>query len=122
MIFHNCNNKDTFSINNDNNHKQWERKKYLGLILDHKLKFVEYIDYIIKKNITKPIGAMYKSNSLSLKYGKMFVNYLMLPHFDYLDIMWCKALKSKLHELDILYKKTAKIVLNYLNTWESSMT
>ena len=57
---------------------------------------------------------MYKSKSLLLlKYCKMFVNSLMLPLFDYLDITWCRATKTKLKELDILYEKTAKIALNY---------
>ena len=56
---------------------------------------------------------MYKSkNLLPLKYRKMFANSLMLPLFDYLDIIWCRATKTKLKELDILYKKTAKIALN----------
>ena len=69
---------------------------------------------ILKKNVGKRIGAMYKSkNSLPLKYRKMFANSLMLPLFDYLDIIWCRATKTKLKELDILYKKTAKIALNY---------
>ena len=36
-------------------------KKYLGLVLDHKLKFDEHIAYI-KKKVAKRIGAMYKSN------------------------------------------------------------
>ena len=66
-------------------------KKHLGLILDHKLQFHEHIEYI-KKNIAKRIGAKYKSNNLvPLKYRKMFANSLMLPQFDYLDIIWCQA-------------------------------
>ena len=57
---------------------------------------------------------MYKSKSLlPLKNRKMFANSLMLAIFDYLDIIWCKAGKTKLNELDILYKKAAKIALNY---------
>ena len=88
-------------------------KKYLGLILDHKLTFLSHIDHI-KKKIAKRIGAMYKSkNLLPLKYRKMFANALMLPHFDYLDIIWNKTTKTKLNELDILYKKVAKIALDY---------
>ena len=52
---------------------------------------------------------MYKSKSLlPLKNRKMFANSLMLPLFDYLDIIWCKANKTKLNELDILYKKSCK--------------
>ena len=79
-------------------------KKYLGLVLDHKLNFQAHIEYI-KKKIAKRIGAMYKSkNLLPLKYRKMFANSLMLPYFDYLDIIWNKTYKTNLNELDILYK------------------
>ena len=57
---------------------------------------------------------MYKSkNVLPLKYRRMFANSLLLPLFDNLNIIWCRATKTKLKELDILYKKTAKIALNY---------
>ena len=88
-------------------------KKYLGLVLDHKLKFTEHVNYI-KKKIAKRIGAMYKSkNLLPLKYRKMFANSLMLPYFDYLDIIWNKTTKTNLNELDILYKRIAKIALDY---------
>ena len=51
----------------------------------------------------------------------MFANGLMLPHFDYLDTIYCKANKTKLNDLDILYKKVAKIALGVKRT-ESSMT
>ena len=37
--------------------------KYLGLMLDNKLKFGEHIDYI-KKKVLKRIGAMYRASSL----------------------------------------------------------
>ena len=50
----------------------------------------------------------------------MFANGLILPHFDYLDTIYSKANKTKLHELDILYKKVAKIALGVERT-ESSM-
>ena len=52
-------------------------KKYLGLILDHKLQSHEHIEYIKKK----------LQNELVLCINsKMFANSLMLPQFDYLDI------------------------------------
>ena len=41
----------------------------------------------------------------------MFVNALMLPQFDYLDIIYGRAGKTKLFELDLLYRKVAKIAL-----------
>ena len=42
----------------------------------------------------------------------MFANALILPQLDYLDTIYGRASRSKLHELDILYKKVAKIALS----------
>ena len=119
MIFDNETFIDKFYITTSNSDKQMIKeekvrtKKYLGLILDHQLKFYHHIDYV-KNKIAKRIGAMYKSkNLLPFKYRKMFANSLMLPYFDYLDIIWNKTAKRKLNELDILYKKVAKIALDY---------
>ena len=87
----------------------------------HKLTFTDHIYYILKK-VAKRIGAMYRSkNLMPIKYRKMFANALMLPLFDYLDIIYNRAGKSKLKELDILYKKVAKIALG-VSTRESSIT
>ena len=64
---------------------------------------------------------MYRGGSLlPIRFRKMFANGLILPHFDYLDTVYNKATKTKLHELDILYKKVAKIALGVEKT-ESSM-
>ena len=87
-------------------------QKYLGLVIDSQLSFQDHIDYV-KSKVAKRIGALYKSKSLlPLKYRKMFVNALMLPQFDYLDIIWCRAGKTKLNAIDVLYKKVAKIALD----------
>ena len=119
MIFDNSENLDTIDIILIDNtiftikEEKVRYKKYLGLIVDHKLNFLDHIEYI-KVKIVKRISAMYKSkNLLPLKNRKMFANSLMLALFDYLDVIWCKAGKTKLNELDILYKKAAKIALNY---------
>ena len=50
----------------------------------------------------------------------MFANALMLPQFDYLDTIYCRASKTKLAELDIIYKKIAKVALDVPQT-ESSL-
>ena len=89
-------------------------------MVDNKLSFTEHIE-LVRKKVAKRIGAMYRSkNLLPLKFRKMFANALMLPQFDYLDIIWSKAGKTKLHGLDILYKKVAKIALD-VNVQESSI-
>ena len=100
--------------------KECKSYKYLGLIVDNNLKFDLHVDYI-KRKIQKRIGAMYRGSSLlPIKYRKMFANALILPNFDYLDTIYGRASKSKLHELDILYKKVAKIALGVEKT-ESSI-
>ena len=94
--------------------------KYLGLMLDNKLSFSDHID-MIKKKVSKRIGAMYRCKSLlPIKYRKMFANALMLPIFDYLDIIYSKTGRSVLNDLDVLYKKVGKIALD-VPTRESSM-
>ena len=92
--------------------KECKETKYLGLILDSKLNFKSHVDHVIKK-VMKRLGAMYRSKSLlPIKFRKMFANALMLPQFDYLDTIYCRAGKTKLAELDTLYKKVAKIALD----------
>lgn len=123
MVFDNQQRLDEIVINvNDMNItiKECKTVKYLGLMVDHKLTFSDHIEYI-KKKVSKRIGAMYRSkNLLPLKYRKMFANALMLPQFDYLDIIYSKTGKSRLNELDILYKKVAKIALD-VPQYESSI-
>ena len=89
--------------------EEFKSIKYLGLIIDSQLKFDLHIDHI-KNKTQKRIGAMYRGSSLlPIKYSKMFANGLMLPHFDYLDTIYCKANKTKLNYLDMLYKKLPKL-------------
>ena len=65
--------------------------KYLGLILDHRLRFDLHVDHV-KKKVLKRIGARYRaSNLLAPKYKKMFANSLMLPQFDYLDTIYSRV-------------------------------
>ena len=122
LIFDNSNFSVKINIGLGNKYyiKECKSYKYLGLIVDCNLRFDLHVDYI-KKKIQKRIGAMYRGSSLlPIKYRKMFANALMLPHFDYLDTIYGRASRSKLHELDILYKKVAKIALGVEKT-ESSI-
>ena len=112
IVFDNVENCDEIEINVNKNEcisiSECKSTKYLGLIVDHMLKFNEHIEHI-KKKVAKRIGAMYRTkNVLPIKYKKMFANALMLPQFDYLDTIYSKASKSNLKELDILYKKNRK--------------
>ena len=121
VVFDNSAELSSIDIGHNEIIREVKSTKYLGLILDNRLKFDLHIDYI-KKKVLKRIGAMYKaSNLLPPKYKKMFANSLMLPQFDYLDTIYNRASKTKLAELDILYKKVAKIALGVSKN-ESSIT
>ena len=123
MIFDTLDQADQLVINfNDSSItiKECKANKYLGLMIDSKLNFKLHIDYI-KKKVLKRLGAMYRSKTLlPVKYRKMFANALMLPQFDYLDTIYYRAGVTKLAELDLLYKKVAKIALDAPQT-ESSI-
>ena len=116
LIFDRLTELDSISLTLENGSvctvNETKSQKYLGLMIDNLLNFQDHIEYV-KSKVAKRIGALYRSkNLLPLKYRKMFVNALMLPQFDYLDIIWCRAAKTRLNSPDILYKKVAKIALD----------
>ena len=68
MVFDNLDECDEIFLSENVSIKECKSTKYLGLIIDHKLKFGDHIDYV-KNKISKRIGAMYRSkNLLPLKY------------------------------------------------------
>ena len=106
LIFDNIQFLAKINLGNDYVIEEIKSVKYLGLIVDNLLKFDLHIDHIISK-VQKRIGAMYRSSSLlPIKYRKMFANALTLPHFHYLDTIYGRASKTKLHGLDVLYKNS----------------
>ncbi|MCP4437680.1 MAG: reverse transcriptase family protein, partial [Aureispira sp.] len=119
LVFDNEEYIDCIDLGNGIKISECKSVKYLGLIVDNLLKFDLHIEHI-KKKVQKRIGAMYRGSSLlPIKYRKMFANALMLPQFDYLDTIYGRASKSKLRELDIMYKKVAKIALGVDKTENS---
>ena len=100
LIFDNVKFCVKIDLGNGHSIKECISNKYLGLIVDSLLKFDLHIDHITTK-IQKRIGAMYRGSSLlPIKCRKMFADGLILPPFDYLDTVYSKANKTKLHELE----------------------
>ena len=89
--------------------------KFLGVIIDDKLNFRNYID-TVSLRISKSLGILskvkYKLNKkclLSLYYT------LIYPHFNYCIIVWGNAGKTELNRLSILQKSIKCLTVNKNN-------
>ena len=86
------------------------RPLYLGVIVDHKLNWIDHITYV-KNKISKGIGIMYKArrylNKVSLK--NLYYAYIY-PYFTYCIEVWGPAAKCHLNSLSLLQKKIFRIM------------
>ena len=93
MIFNNLDQLDIINITIDEDYtftikeQKVRIKKYLGLVLYHRLKFYEHIDLFKLVNVLVLPYVQIKK-ILPLKYCKIFANSLKLPLFGYLDFIW----------------------------------
>ena len=73
------------------------------------------IDLIQNEHLSVLIGPVPRApieELIDIKFRKMFANALMLPQFDYLDVIWSKPFQYRLKILDTFYKKVAKMALD----------
>ena len=84
--------------------------KYLGVIVDHKLNWIDHITYV-KSKISNGIGIMYKArrylNKISLK--NLYHAYIY-PYLTYCIEVWGSGSKSHLNSLFLLQKKIIGIM------------
>ena len=83
--------------------------KYLGLILDSTLNFTQHIASVIK-NIAFKMSLLakikrYLNDNVALQIYKS----MLLPYFDYGDVIFCKANERDLGKLQTLQNKCLKI-------------
>lgn len=85
--------------------------KYLGVIIDSKLKFEEHADYICRK-VAMKIGFLRRiRKKLSLKNAIMIYNTLILPHFNYCSSILLSTTSEVMDRLQILQNKAMRIIL-----------
>ena len=115
MIFHRARLKNTDHRNMDviMDHSTLTKVvslKYLGVIVDHKLNWIDHITYV-KNKISKGIGIMYKArrylNKVSLK--NLYYAYIY-PYFTYCIEVWGSAAKCHVNSLSLLQKKIIRIM------------
>ena len=84
--------------------------KYLGVIVDHKLNWIDHIIYV-KNKLSKGMGIVYKArrylNKGSLK--NLYYTYVY-PYFIYCIEVWESAANCHLNSLFLLQKKIIRIM------------
>ena len=89
---------------------QVKSAKYLGVIIDHKLNWIEHISYV-KSKISKGIGIMYKARQfLTKKALLMLYHAYIYPYMTYCIEVWGCASQTQLNCLFLLQKKIIRII------------
>ena len=84
--------------------------KYLGVIVDHKLNWIEHISYVRNK-VSKGIGIMYKARRFLNKKSLLSLYHTYIyPYLIYCIEVWGCAAPSHLHSLFLLQKKIVRIM------------
>ena len=86
--------------------------KFLGLVLDKHLKFINHIDHIQSK-MSRSVGVLFKLNSfLPTSILKLLYNSLILPYLNYGVECWHAAPNYSLEKLHVLQKKAIRAIFN----------
>ena len=84
--------------------------KYLGVIIDQKLNWIEYIAYVRNK-ISKGIGIIFKARAILDKKSLMNLYYSYIyPYLIHCIEVWGTAFKTHLDPLFLVQKKIARII------------
>ena len=91
--------------------EQVQNFKYLGLMMDEALTFESHINYICKKANQKN-GVLRKIRKyLTQKLCLMLYKSLVIPHFDYVDVIYMTATKEQLGRLQLIQNQSCRIIL-----------
>lgn len=87
--------------------------KYLGVIIDNKLKFDEHLNKVCAK-IAKKIGFLKRLRySITKETAILLYNALILPHFDYSATIIFGANTEFMYRLQVLQNKGMRTILKY---------
>jgi hypothetical protein len=87
--------------------------KYLGLLIDYKLKFHEHINHV-KNKIAPIIGVLWRTKHIMPDNVKNHVyNAFVNSHLNYLVGVWGNAYENELKSVKTMQNKTLKIMFNF---------
>ena len=106
---------------NNNEISQVECFKYLGVYIDSKLKWDVHIDELCKK-VGKMISFLGRvSGYVNESCLKLLYNSVIMPHFDYGDVIWHSASKTHLDTLQKLQNRAGRIILKVKSSEHKSI-
>ena len=86
--------------------------KYLGFWLDSRLSFQTHVDNLVN-SLKKKIGFLYRNKSCFSIYARnTLVQSLIMPVFDYGDILYMHAAQATLKPLDVVYHSVLRFILD----------
>ena len=90
--------------------KHTKEFKYLGVIIDSKLSWIQHIAYV-KNKISKGMGIMYRARTYLSKHGLInLYNSFIYPYLIYCVDVWGNAVPCHLHSLFLVQKKIIRIM------------
>ena len=109
-------NKDKHSVYWDNIAVKYrEKENFLGLTIDHNLKFTEHIQFVCTK-LSKTVGILYRiksfvpRNVLINLYYSLAYPFLLYPFLLYTNLVWGGTCQVHLKPLVILQKRVIRII------------
>ena len=96
-------------IMDKNNLREVECIKYLGVILDNKLLWIQHISYV-KNNISKGIGIMYKARNYIYINSPCLVSFVYISLLYFCIASWGNASNCHLDPLFVLQKRILGIL------------
>jgi len=88
-----------------------DKVKYLGLWLDSELTFKSHIDYLLHKINFATCVLFRPRNCFTLSVGKKLATQVILPFFDYADVVYQNASKISLLPRNTAYNKLCRFSL-----------
>ena len=86
--------------------------RFLGVVIDDKLTWKDHINYIACK-VSKSIGAINRlKKSIPLNILLMIYQSIVLPYFNYCNILWGNCAIVHLNRIIVLQKRAVRVITN----------
>lgn len=112
MVFGNRSQANCVVKINEHSLQQVNSTKFLGVDIDERIKWTNYIDKVANK-VSRSLSILYKAKYCITESALLTLySALVLPYLTYAVEIWGHAYKSKLNRLVVLQKRCVRVVCN----------